>query len=275
MSGTDVFYNHSGRFNPLGLGAMFAAALISGPIIGVAYGVIVAFNPFIYVNFLATLFAAAWAGILVGKVSRPGRVRSLGVCAAAGLVAGLAFEYVQWFATLSYYGAELTLYEPRAMWSMIGELAEMEPWTLMGGISIGAVGFKIIWAIEGVMVVGTPILLAMGEGSTPYCERCNEWVSDAEPIGPFDYVSDVDTLKARVERRDLSGLEAFERLEVTQDRYSTITLSTCDGCRGLQLASIQNVEVETDKNGERKQDETDVLTHVVLDAASYDAISKL
>ena len=271
---TDVFYEHSGKFNPMGLGAMLAAAAVIGPVLGLAYGFVVAFNPFVYINFLATFFAAAWTGILVGKVAKPGHVRSLGVCAAMGLVAGLGFQVAQWWATLTYYGAELEPTAFGAMWTMMGELAELEPWTLMG-IPLGATGFKILWAIEGLIVVVTPALLAMGEGSTPYCERCSTWAADAEPLGPFDFVSDVDTLKARVERRDLSDIEAFERVEVTTDRYSTITLSSCTGCGQMHLATVRNVEVETDKEGDRKESETDVLANVMLDARAFDALSKL
>jgi hypothetical protein len=79
----------------------------------------------------------------------------------------------------------------------------------------------------------------------------------------------------RIERGDLDDLKAFERLEVTRDRYSTLTLSVCTGCRGLRLARVQNVEVETDKDGKRSENETDVVSDVLLSSADYDALSKL
>ena len=274
MGTPGVFYSHSGRFSSLGAFAMLAAALLVGPILGTVYGTVMTFNPFIYINFLLTFFAAAWTGILVGKLSKPGRIRNLGLCAAAGLVAGLAFEYAQWCTTLHLHGAEATWRDPGALWHSIGELAEMEPWTWMG-ISIGATGFTIVWSLEAAIVVGVPALMAMGEGSDPYCERCENWTVDAEPLGPFDFVSDTGTLQARVERGDLDDLKAFERLEVTRDRYSTITLSSCTGCRGLQLARVQNVVVETGKDGKRDEEETDILVDVLLSAADHDALSKL
>ena len=80
---------------------------------------------------------------------------------------------------------------------------------------------------------------------------------------------------ARVERRDLDPLKAFSRPEVTEGRFSTITLSTCGGCKGLMLASVKNVEVEVEDDGDTKQNETEVLTHVVLDSPTYDALAKL
>ncbi len=270
----NAYYSHSGRFNPAGVVLMIAAALVVGPLLGVVYGYVVAFNPFIYINFLATLFAGGIAGMLVGKMSRPGKVRSLGVCAVAGVVAGIGFQYTQWWATLHYYGAEVAIDQPAAIWSFIGELAELEPWTLMG-ISLGSTGFMILWAIEGLILMVAPVTLACAEGSTPYCERCDTWAVDAEPLGPFDFVSDVDTLKARVDRRDHEPLKGFGRPEATEDRFSTITLASCTGCLGLRLATIKNVEIEVEKDGDTKQNESEILTHIVLDSPTYDALAKL
>lgn len=274
MSSTDAYYTHSGKFSLAGLVLMLATALVAGPILGVAYGYLVAFNPFIYVNFLATLFIGGLAGMAVGAMAKPGRVRNLKVCALAGVVAGLGFQYTQWWATLDYYGAEVALTQPAGIWTFMGELAELGPWTLMG-IELGPTGFKVLWGIEGLVLVVTPAVVAMASGSTPYCERCDTWAQDAEPLGPFDFVSDVDTLTARIDRRDLEMLKSFERPEVTEGRFSTITLSTCTGCKGLQLASVKNVEIEVEKDGDQKQNATDILTHVVLDSPTYDAISKL
>ena len=107
MTSPDAYYSHSGKFNPAGLLLMLAAGLVVGPLVGVVYGYAVAFNPFIYINFLATIIAGGAVGMAVGKMAKPGRVRSLGACAFAGLVAGVGFQYTQWWATLDYYGAEL------------------------------------------------------------------------------------------------------------------------------------------------------------------------
>ena len=41
------------------------------------------------------------------------------------------------------------------------------------------------------------------------------------------------------------------------------------------LATVKNVEVEVEKDGDTKQNETEILTHVVLDAPTWDALSKL
>ncbi len=274
MTSPDAYYSHSGKFNPAGLLLMLAAGLVVGPLVGVVYGYAVAFNPFIYINFLATIIAGGAVGMAVGKMAKPGRVRSVGACAFAGLVAGVGFQYTQWWATLDYYGAEVALTQPGAIWTFIGELAELEPWTLMG-VSLGSTGFMILWAIEGLIVVGAPMAVAMAEGSTPYCERCDTWAVEGEPLGPFDFVSDADTLKARIDRRDHDGLKAFERPEVTEDRYSTVTLAACTGCRGLLLATVKNVEVEVEKDGDTKRNETEILTHVMLDSPTYDALAKL
>lgn len=274
MRSTDAYYNHSGKFNPAGLVMMLSAALVVGPLLGVVYGFIVAVNPLVYVNFLATLFGGALTGMAVGKLAKPGRVRSLGVCAFAGAVAGLGFQYTQWWATLQFYDADVALTQPLLMWTLIGELAEAGPWSLMG-IELGSTGFAILWCIEGLILIAAPTLLAMAEGSTPYCERCDSWAVDAEPLGPFDYVSDVDTLKARIDRRDHEPLKAFGRPEVTDERYSTITLAACTGCKGLMLATVTNVEVEVEKDGDTKLDKTDVLSHILLDAPTFDALAKL
>lgn len=275
MSAQQPLYQHSGKFTPHGLVMMLVAGGASAVVLGAVYGYAVAFNPFIYINFLATIIAGLAVGWTIGFAAKLGKVRNLLVCGLVGLVAGLAFEYVQWWATLRFFDADPSLADPAQIWGQIMQLAAFEPWALMGGISPGPVGFKAIWGLEAVLIVGACALMAAGAGSDPFCERCESWTVVDQTIKPFDFISDPATLMARIERGDLEVLKAFERVEVNQQRYSAIELRTCPSCQGLRLASVKNIEIEQEKDGTSKENDTNVVDHILLDEPTYEVLTKL
>lgn len=251
---------------------MALAAGLAAPALGVVYGYLVAFNPFIYVNFIATLACAGGIGVLVGKAAKLGKVRNLKLGLLFGLLGGLAFECSQWWATLDYYGLEPVMSQPTQLWAMVQALAEFEPWGI-GDSSPSAWGFLGIWGIEAAMIVGGASLVGWVGASDPFCEKCNVWAEPDQVVKPLDFVSDAERFQERVKRGDLSVLTELERIEAA-GRFCAIELLCCPQCRELRVAKVKNVELSQDKDGDLKEDETIVVEDVLLDSASYDALAK-
>ncbi|MEE8167042.1 MAG: hypothetical protein V3T64_15860 [Myxococcota bacterium] len=273
MHGASAYYEHSGRFTITGLVSMLAGAAVAAPVVGYAYGYLVAINPFIYVNFLATLRAGCGVGIAVGQAAKWGQTRNFAVAGVMGAFAGAALLYVQWSATLAYYETEPSLGEPLLMWEQITMLASLERWTIFG-VSPGSWGFAAIWGIEGLMLMSGATLLSIGLLDEPYCERCRQWTEVDQVVEPFDYVTGVEHLSARLDRGDVDVLKAFEKIEVSRRRYSQLELINCSSCHDLRIVNIKNIEIKLDRDeGEEKRDSV-VVSHILVDASTYEAIKK-
>jgi len=273
VHGASAYYKHSGHFTINGLVLMLAAAAVVAPLVGYVYGYLVAVNPFIYINFFATLFAGCGVGIAVGQTAKWGRTRNFAVAGVMGGLAGAALLYLQWYATLVYYEAEPRLAEPLFMWEQITILASLEPWTIFG-VSPGRWGFAVIWGIEAMMLMGGAILLGIGMLDTPYCERCQQWAEVDQVVEPFDYVTDAEHLTARLDRGDMDALRAFEKIEVSRDRYAQLELINCPSCSDLRIVNIKNIEIELDEDDGEKKSDSIVLSHILVDASTYEAIKK-
>lgn len=273
MQKANAYYRHSGKVGPLGLPLMAGAALAASLPIAAIYGYLVALNPFIYINFIGTIIASAAVGGLVGLMAKPGQVRNMALTGGMGFLAGCVFVVTQWWATFQYYEVDVSLTDPAAIWDAVLAFATLGPWTLFG-VEPGKTGFMVIWGIEALMIVGLSALAAVGVADEPFCERCSTWVDDTLEVGPFDAVTAVEALTARLDRGDASMLTAFERSE-NAERHAVIQLKECATCKMLKLADVKNVEISVDDDGKSEKNETLVAGNVILDQGEYEAISKL
>ena len=273
MYARSAYYQPSRKLSLVGLVMMLVGAAVASPLVGYAYGYLVAINPFIYINFFATVFAGCGVGLAVGWAAKKGQTPNSIVVGTVGALAGAALLYVQWYATLEFYGAEPDIAAPGLMWEQIGTLASLEPWTLFGG-SPGSWGFAAIWAIEGVMLFGGSALLSVTMVDDPYCERCNRWTEVDQLVEPFDFVADAEHLKARLDRLDTGVLTAFEKVEVGTAQYAQLELINCPGCSDLRVVNVKNITIEVDKDGSEKKNDAPVVSHVLVDQSTYEAIKK-
>lgn len=271
MTPPSTYFRHSGRFTPQGLLLMALAAGGVAPALGVVYGYLVAINPLIYVNFLATLCCALGVGFAVGFAARLGKVRNWKLTGVFALLGGLALFYAQWWATLRAYGAPTPFDQPAAFWPAALALADSAPWTLRGHAP-GSGVLLTVWSVEAAILVGGAALVGFGSLTDPFCEKCGVWAVARLQVAPLDSVGDGEQLRARVERGDLGALRELDTVQASPS-YASIKLISCPKCSELRVATVEQVDIQESK-GERKENRHVVLENVLIDAATWDAIAK-
>ncbi len=140
--------------NSAGLLLMLAVGFAGAVIIGVVYGVVVAWMPLIYVNIVLTALCGGGVGAVVVKGGEWGRCYQQGPILAVGLLAGLlalGVSWVTWFWALSHF--ELLVLDPGTMVAMARERLEFGAWSMSGYTPTGA-ALGVIWALEALFIVG-------------------------------------------------------------------------------------------------------------------------
>src|SRR5258708_4016650 len=161
MLGSSGYYTHSGKFTLRGVLFGLLAGCVAAAILAVAYGYLVQYNPFVYLNALACFFFAAILGAVTGKYLRSGNVRNNTLAIVVGLIVAAVGLYVSWgvwvFA-LAHRGDEPAniglielLTHPAALLTLIVKINEAGPWTMFH-TNVSGMFLWIIWLIEAVTI---------------------------------------------------------------------------------------------------------------------------
>ncbi len=131
MQGSPRYYEFSGKIGPLGIVAVLLSGGAASIILGFVYAYAVFFIPFVYVNFLFTIFFGMGIGMAIGWGARIGKARSGAFIALAGLGFGLVGEYFQW---CKYLGIDkpIKIASPGQLLEVLGGMAETGVWSIFG-----------------------------------------------------------------------------------------------------------------------------------------------
>jgi hypothetical protein len=273
MQAQGRYYEHSGATPVLGLGLVVGAGAGLSYGLGWVYGVAIYWIPFVYIAFLLPIALGFGLGTSIAFLGRLGKVRSPGFCALAGLAAGGLAEWIQWQVWLDQLVGPEPIAALGGTWAAVNAVAEQGAWSLFSWTPTGG-ALWTIWGLEGLVIVGGTSLVAMGGiAASPFCERCEVWLDKPETLAPFDFIHDVDPLKAAVDAGDLSALRAMERVRPGATRYAALDFHECAQCHQLRLVSVRNVE-RKQGDGKEDLDETEILQHLIVDPDTWDVLRK-
>jgi len=262
------YYRPSGLFQLSGLlltvvfGA--AAALVCAGV----YGYLILYNPFLYINFMATLGLGFLVGVAASAGVSVGKVRNSLVASLLGAGVGVIAVYVSWVvwvhALAGRADESLWVVDPTALLGVVGLLAKEGVWSIRSATPTGVVLYAI-WASEALIVIGLVVAAVHGAASRPFCERCNAWMSETVGQKMLGYVDDRNGLVDALEAGRFDALGALG--EPTAERFSRSSLAECPGEGHAAYLSIRNVAVTTDSKGKTEEKEEAVLAHLEVEPA--------
>lgn len=182
MSTTDLYYKHSGKFNPVTWCFALISVGILGTLVGGVYGVLIYYMPLIYINGLVCVGFGVGAGYVAGKTMELVQVRNTLICLISGIAVGILAEYgafVGWVYIVSYdnYPPEQQLsiiqyMTPSILIEELKFLASEGVWGLFGDEPVTGMFLYTIWAFEGAIIIGGSTLIATGFLiDEPFCEK--------------------------------------------------------------------------------------------------------
>ena len=254
-SSTAKFYRHSGRAPLMGLILVGLAGLVAVPILGLIYGVLIRFIPFVYINGLIVLGYVFAISFILSKAAKIGKVRNPILMGLAALFFGVLADYVGWVSWLAaVFRDPLFLVEfffPFDILYYISLVAQEGAWTISGTTPTGGILYTL-WLLEAIAVIGgTTYIVVTGElAETPFCEESDAWAEKRSQIGVFKPIANPVQFKHAIAQGDFSAF--FRELKLAQQgdmQFTSLEVNECEHCRQFATLDVRNVALKVDKKG--------------------------
>lgn len=266
------YYQESGKVN-VGLTSIWfivGAALIG--CIAYGYAFITELNPFIYLNFIATLVYVVLVGVVIGLVRNLGRIRNFVVFVFVSVILALWGLIVVWICYISILFDMALIFAVEHFWVSIEVLSD-QSYSIgralrSSSIELSGTVLISLWIIEALILVVGPVamLVVNGKSDSVYCESCDKW---AEEEKVFLKRSETELTKESVEEIVRNGRlnELFDLPNTTgkSGMYYEVKITSCESCKSRYYLSVEEIKILINKKGEEEKEEKRIFPFYELD----------
>lgn len=253
-------------------GAVVSASqfgIFAAIICGALYGIIVCYNPIIYINFLGALVLPLAVGAALKTRFHSGKIRSESVKFWMGGFCGLLAVYCAWWGWLVALSEwDFIFLNPVDLPAIISGLAELGVWDMKGWTPTGW-QLYLIWAIEAGVIIVVSTGAGLGD-EIPFCEDCDEWTEPVDNAIPIP-LSDVDGLRESLEAEEYDVLLDAIGEHVTPSHHFLVKTYKCPDCDESCYLTISEL---THSGKEDEEESIDaVIENLVVDLSVVEDIS--
>jgi hypothetical protein len=272
------FYRHSGKVPLLGLILLGVAGLVAVPILGVLYGYLIFYIPFIYVN-LFVVFGYVYAvSFVLSKAMRLGKIRNTLIAGLAAFGFGLLAEYVGWVAWIAALARDpyflIEFFFPFDIIYIITELAKEGVWSLGSSTPTGAFLYAI-WLAEAAAVIGGTTYYTLHMlGETPFCEESDAWADKSTGIAAFAPLENPHGFKEALAQGNFS---IFNELKPIQNgnEYTWFQLYECGDCNNFFVLNVKDVRTTTDYRGRQNTRQKNIVSNLKISQSALSTVKRL
>jgi len=274
-----TYYTPSGRTPILGLLLMITLGVLAGAVLSVAYILAIHYIPFIYVNFMATLFFGIGVGKVLEKAVRFGHLRSPFKTILTALLVGLACVWLQWVFFFAFFVskggghplAEVYLHylsNPAALWDAMVTLSAKGHWGI--GKSGGAVSGPLligVWIIEAGIISLLPAWYVRTAARAPYSEKTRRWAKEEVLEPQFAQSEEPRAFREALETGNFDLLEPA----ASGAAYMATTLYHAPDDTECLFLTLTNVTTTTNSKGEEETETEEVVSylHITPETAQW------
>jgi hypothetical protein len=270
MANNELFYKHSGRFEPTGVAWSFAAMIGAGVGMGYLYGVLTWVVPFIYVVVLGTIGLGLLVGFLSTVLTIKANTRNNTLIVLGPALASLAAFYSAWagylFAASDW---QYFFWEPVEIVSTIQRIAENGLWSMFGNTPTGLVLYSI-WLVEAAIIVGLGLILGIGHiNNPPFSENAGAWADQTEVLPPAKALTPetIRQVREQIKHGDLSCFGLFEPLNDGDFAgvHTSFRVAWAPGHEQEQFLTITSVMITEDEQGNVQTNNTPIANNMIID----------
>ena len=200
MENQELFYQESGRIDPLKQSFSYIICIGLSLILGYIYSVIIIIIPIVYLNFLITVGFGTMLGLICRTLIRFSHNRNKKSQIIQAVIIGLLANYFQWTAYIlfAYNDAipSIGLYLENLEWIIIPknffaalfEINRIGTWGMFG-ITFNGFALTFIWIIEFLIIITGPIIAVVKTKSYPYSEHLQKWYFKYTLFKDFESIS--------------------------------------------------------------------------------------
>ena len=274
-SKTFPLYRHSGKFCIHGPVLALIVPILAAFPLGFAYSYLLKWIPFVYLNVLLTVGYGFVFGLLTCWLLKVGKVRNNALAAIFGVWAGLAALYFQWNGHIHslFEGAPILLM-PDQIFSVMKAIYQEGTWGLRSGGNITGIPLAIVWIVEAGIIVGMSAFFPYAMiSSVPFCEQTRCWLDEEKIISTFETFTQPAHIEA-LQARDLSPLSQAKPKLPGASEFGRLTVKYSAKCNEFCTATIANVSVSVDSEGNNKETVDELISEIVLPKSFFEFLEK-
>ncbi|RYE76893.1 MAG: hypothetical protein EOO80_12010, partial [Oxalobacteraceae bacterium] len=218
-----------------------------------AYAWLIIHSPALFRLFF-TLCFSFWLGVMVQRVGKRAKVRSVAWLTGGGIViilAGWYFHWAAWIAQIAHMTAQrpgdhpllgtfidLVLH-PGTQLVAAMDIAQVGTWSLGDGRVTGGV-LALCWAGELGLLLSLVRIFANMQVDVPFCEASNAWAEDVEVSRKFAFIDNAHPIPSFLEQNPRDLLSVLDPwFESVSPSHAKVTIHRCRGADSY--LSISNV----------------------------------
>jgi hypothetical protein len=258
----DRYYRPSGAVPFVGTLLMLLCGGAAAAVLSFVYGLLTAYNPYVYVTFLATVLFGLGMGAAVVAGAVVGNVRNRAFVAVVAACVGLAGLYLSWAVYIPYVLRQMGwkgapfIFEPEYLFTIIQAFGETGVRKIHNWVPKGWILYSL-WLTESALVLGASLTLALAPRK-PFCEFCRRWTSEDKPDRPLA-LADPDRLRIALENERYEVLDELREGESALENCLRVTLHTCPRCAESNYLTVSHVQLTTDRQGNVQTKSTDLV----------------
>jgi len=278
-STTAKFYRHSGKAPVIGLLLIGIAGFVAIPILGLVYGYLLRYIPFIYINCLIVVGYAYAISFVITRVAKYGKVRNMILIGLAGLFFGLLADYIGWVSWIAALFGDpsylIGFFFPFQVFGVITEIAKEGAWSLSGTTPTGAVLY-FIWFIEACIVIGGSTYLSISALSEiPFCEDSDTWADKKTFLGAFMPVANAQQFRAAVAQGSFAPFNELKPAQPGSRKFTLLETYECEQCKSFFVLNVKNVDVTVNRRGKAETKTKPIVSNLVVTPTTLASLRKL
>ena len=260
-------YRHSGEFGLSALLVLPLGAAVLGWPLGFAYGYLIKWIPFVYLNIFIVLGYGAALGAASDYLLQKCHVRNVVVAFVLSALVGVAAIYFQWNGHMNALFDEDPLFcPPSEIWSAMQFLYEHGSWSI-GRHSTGNVtGVMLagVWVCEAAGIVATILYFGTDSARTiPYCEKSRVWLDESKKYDTLAFFSDA-AQQAALAAGDIAPVIEARPREAGATQFARLILKHSPKCEEFFTLKVENVTLTTNKKGEVEEKTHELTKDLIL-----------
>lgn len=278
MDNKSLFYQESGKINFLGL--LFSVIIygLVAMILGYVYSALIAFIPFIYINFFITIGVGIALGFMVRLLVRITHNRNKRSKIILAIVFGLLFNFFQWIVyilniangelpDISYYLESFVWFaNPKNFFGAIATINSVGAWAIFGTTFTG-IPLALVWIIEAFIIIGLPVMAIYKTKTYPYSEFLNKWYPKYTLLKDFESVSTVNKMIRDLQKDPLKSIQDLKY--GSGSRHTKIHVFYLKNEK-YQYLTFENIFIE--KRGEGKRHSEIIINNYRIDKRTAELI---
>ena len=264
-SSNELFYRHSWKAPIGGLLLVAATGLTSTLLLGLVYGYVMFFIPFIYIKIFIMIGYPIVIGFIVSWAVDRGKIRNSAIVVLAGVGFGILADYAGWVAwmaaALGSADFLMAFFFPGEVLSFMRAVAEVGIYVISNSRPTGAILY-LVWLVEAATVIGvTAWFVITNHFDSPFCEECGNWVTAERYIGLFYPISNQAKFQREIKQGNFSVIgELKPRKEGSL--FTKLTMRECQTCSNFRLLSVKSLALSVNSKNQLESKNKTIISNL-------------